>query len=334
MSDEQSASLPASYRAWVWRAGSDPRSLVVESVPMQAAEPGSVIVRNAAIGLNPVDWKVLGGQLLGWQPGKVPGVDGAGVVAAVGDGVPAGWLGRRVAYHQSLARPGSFAEYTPVALRALMRLPEALDFDIAAGFPCPALTAWMAIEKLPIRPGQALLVSGAGGAVGQYLVQMASSRGFAVTAMCNPRHWTRLQGLGASACLSGPLGADHCWADDGGPRFFAAIDSVGADHAALVAPSLLANGHLVCIQGRLEQWPCEPFGRALSLHEVALGALHRFGDDASWERLTSAGEGMLADIAAKRLQPEGLVVRGFMDLPHLLQDLKCRQFSGKPVVRI
>ncbi|WP_231755400.1 alcohol dehydrogenase catalytic domain-containing protein [Bordetella sp. N] len=299
---------------------------------MPRPEPGQLLVRNRMIGLNPVDWKVLDGKLPSWQTGHIPGVDGAGVVAAVGAGIPAEWLGRRVAYHTTLHGHGSFAEYTPVAARALLRLPDAVDDEVAASFPCPALTAWLAIDKVPVKPRQPLLVSGAGGAVGQYLVQFAVARGFTVTVMANARHWDRLRALGASDCIAGPLADKQDWSGD--RRFFAVIDTVSGDHATRMAAALRANGHLVCIQDRVPQWPCPPFGLTLSMHEVALGALHVHGDDADWAQLTAAGARMLDDLAQGQLQSEPRVIRDFAELASLLNALKHRDFSGKPLVRV
>ncbi|WP_322045075.1 zinc-binding dehydrogenase [Paraburkholderia sp. J67] len=322
----------AMHRAWTWHGSADPLDLKLVRVPTPAPAAGQVLVRNAAIGLNPVDWKVLGGALVDWQAGHVPGVDGAGEVVALGAGVSADWLGRRVVWHTSLHRHGSFAEHTPVDARALLRLPDALDYETAASFPCPALTAWLAIDKVPVKPGQPLLVSGAGGAVGQYLIQLAVARGFVVTAMANARHRERLLALGAADCIDGPLADSAAWS--GGQRYFAVIDTVSGDHAARMADALRANGHLVCVQDRVAQWPCEPFGRTLSMHEVALGALHQHGDDDAWAQLRSEGEQMLAAVAEGRLEPQARVVRGFDALAELLDALRSRNFAGKPVVRI
>lgn len=321
------------HRAWVWKGSASPVDLTLERIAIPELGAGDVLVRNAVIGLNPVDWKVLSPGLANWAPGHVPGVDGAGTAIAVGDDLPESWLGQRVAYHQSLDRPGSFAEYTPVAARALMRLPDDLDSVAAASFPCPGLTAWLALEKLALRPGMPLLVSGSGGAVGGYLVQLATLRGLAVTAMCNPRHWDRMRALGAIDCIAGPLGPDQ-ERPDTKTAFAAIIDSVDADHAARLTSALKANGHIVSIQGRISDWPCPPFGRALSMHEVALGALHRWGDDDDWLHLTDAGEQMLFEIAKGRLRAEQPVVREFSELAQFLDDLRNRQFSGKPLIRL
>lgn len=318
------ASVPAAYKGWGWQNGHDPLDLRLQNVAVPPLAAGEVLVRNAVIGLNPVDWKVLG-HIDGWPPGHVPGVDGAGVVVAVGQNVSASWLGQRVAYHQNLHCAGSFAEYTPLVARALMRVPEALDFATAASFPCPGLTAWQAIEKIPLHESAPVLISGAGGAVGLYLVQLAVERGFSVSAICHERHWDRLKSLGASRCVAEPEALK-------GLSFYAVIDSVGPVRATQLAPRVDANGHLVCIQGRAPQWPFPAFEQAISLHEVALGALHRYGSDAAWARLTAAGERMLEQLASGAMEPEAQVRRDFSGLPELLEALRQRSFSGKPLV--
>lgn len=322
------------HLAWTWHGSAEPEDLKLERIAIPHLNAGDVLVRNAVVGLNPVDWKVLSPGLIDWEKGHIPGVDGAGTVVALGDGVDKQWLGKRVAYHQSLAKPGSYAEHTPVAARALLPLPDKLSFEIAASIPCPALTAWLAIEKLPIKPGASLLISGAGGAVGHYLVQFAAARGFALTAMCNPRHWSRLQAMGAEVCIEGPLQPTQSWPKEQNSTFFAVIDSVNEDHAARLTPALKANGHIISIQGRLSEWPCAPFGRTLSMHEVALGALHWYGDDDDWKNLTAAGAQILQDLAENRLKAEETVTVDFNQLPQLLNKLRHRQFSGKPVVHI
>jgi NADPH:quinone reductase-like Zn-dependent oxidoreductase len=324
--------VPDRYRVWSWQKSADPCDLLLEERPLPVPEPGELLVRNEAIGLNPVDWKVLDRDLVSWQRGHIPGVDGAGTVVALGPDVGPAWLGRRVAYHQSLGRHGSFAEYVPIAAQVLLPMPDALPMATAAGVPCPALTAWLAVDKLPDLSGEPMLVSGAGGAVANYLVQFARLRGWLVTAMCNPRHWERLLSLGASAVRPGPLAPGEVWADEA--PFTAVVDSINGDHAARLASTLYGNGHLVAIQGRVAQWPDPPFTRAISLHEVALGALHVHGDAHAWARLTASGERILAAIAEGSLVPEPTVEGTFDTLPAMLDGLRHRDFSGKPVVTL
>ena len=325
------ASLPSQYSAWSWQHGDGVQALALTMKTPVAPGAHEVWIRNEVIGLNPVDWKVLGDAELGWQPGHVPGVDGAGTVVAVGEQVAAAWLGQRVVYHQNLLADGSFAEYTRVAAHTLMRVPAGLDMATAASFPCPALTAWQALNKIPCPAQSYVLISGAGGAVGHYLTQLAVRRGLHVFALCHPRHWDRLAQLGAEHFIASV--SDDSFAA-AGQIFDAVIDAVSEEHAASLVPSLRANGHLVCIQGRLSQWPNSPFDRSLSMHEVALGALHQFGDEQAWHQLTRAGEQLLDDLDSGELIAERLVVGDFAGLPVLLDELKHRTFSGKPLIRL
>lgn len=318
-----SVTVPENYRAWVWNAGDNPLDLQCISRETPVPEAGEVLVRNAVIGLNPVDWKVLG--MTGWQPGKIPGCDGAGEVVALGQGVAEGWLGQRVCYHTHIPRHGSFAECTPVKVRALMRVPPSLGLDAAASVPCPALTAHLALAKLPAKAGT-LLVSGAGGAVGHYLVQFAVRAGWNVTARCHPRHHATLSAFGAVCILHEE--------DPGTAVFDAAVDLKSPESAQTLFPALRANGHLVCVQGRVPGWGTNPFAECISLHEVALGALHAVGDEACWRDLMQTGETILAGIAAGLFVPETLYVRDFPDLAQYLYALKHRSFSGKPLIRV
>lgn len=321
--------LATTHRAFTWQGSTNPAELQLTECPVPQPEAGDVLIRNVVIGLNPVDWKVLGGSLVNWQPGHVPGVDGAGVVVAVGEGVPATWIGQRVAYHQDLARHGSFAEHTPVKARAVLRIPADVSWEDAAGLPCPGLTAWLALEKLP-GACQTLLVGGAGGSVAHHLVQLAVRRGLHVTALSNPRHAQRLTALGVAQCLPGPLGSP--W--QAPERFDAVIDMVNAQHAAWLAPALRTNGHLVCVQDRLAASPIAPFTRTLSLHEVALGASHPYGDERTWQELVDAGERMFAALGRGQWQPDSVNVVPFEQLANHLHGLQLRSYGGKGLVRV
>ncbi|MGL5239759.1 MAG: alcohol dehydrogenase catalytic domain-containing protein [Kluyvera ascorbata] len=75
------------HLAWTWQNSAEPHDLQLERIAIPQPAAGDVLVRNQVIGLNPVDWKVLTPGLVDWQTGHVPGVDGAGTVVALGEGV-------------------------------------------------------------------------------------------------------------------------------------------------------------------------------------------------------------------------------------------------------
>lgn len=318
------ASLPNQCKAWVWHGNQFPSDLKLKSVPIPTLHSDDVLVQNQAIGLNPVDWKVLD-----MKTGSVPGVDGAGVVVAVGENVSTSLIGLRVDYHQDLRRSGSFAEYTPIKATTLIPLPETMDYATAASIPCPALTAWQALEKIPVKPNRTLLISGAGGSVGHYLTQLAAARGFIVSVLANPRHREHLTALGAHHFLDN---RQWCELLQQEPNFYAVIDAVSPERAYELAPLVTANGHLVAIQGRTEQWPTQPFSQAISLHEVALGALHQYGNDSDWQELTNAGKHLLRHIASGQLRAEQIHISGFTELAQKLDALKNRNFTGKLII--
>lgn len=109
--------------------------------------------------------------------------------------------------------------------------------------------------------------------------------------------------------------------------------TIDRNHAARLAHTLYANGHLVAIQGRAAHWPDPPFTRAISLHEVAVGALHVHDDPHAWARLTASGERIFAAIAEGSLMPEPTVEGRFDALPAMLEGLRHRDFSGEHVVK-
>ena len=123
-----------------------PEVLVVEDVPRPEPAPTEVLVRVAAAGVNPVDWKVrAGGGLLGEPPFTV-GWDVAGVVEAAGSGVT--WLaaGDRVFGMPRFPREAAcYAEYVVSPSRQLARIPDGLDDVEAAAVPLAGLTAWQSL---------------------------------------------------------------------------------------------------------------------------------------------------------------------------------------------
>lgn len=320
--------MPNDYLAWGWTPGAGLDGLQPIRKPLPTPGPGEILVANRAVALNPVDWKICEWGHPAWHQGTVPGVDGMGVVAAVGEGVDLP-LGSRVAYHQSLTRDGSFAEYCLADASLVMPVPAHLDDAAAAAIPCPAMTAWQALAKVPNGPSRDVLVIGAGGAVGFYLVQLAVQRGLQVWATASPRHHATLKALGV-------VGAFDYRASDWQAQLQAALgerplhalfDTVSGAHAASLAPLLGYNGHLVCIQDRQESAPLPAFSTAISLHEVALNSIHAHGRLLDRQHLKTQGQLLLQQVADGLLVAPKRQTFDFAELPQALRQLK----EGKPV---
>ncbi|TEA59314.1 zinc-binding dehydrogenase [Pseudomonas sp. CH235] len=327
--------MQTDYAAWAWTSGQGLDGLTLTRKPLRQPGPGQVLVANRAIALNPVDWKIIEWGHPAWSTGRVPGVDGMGVVVAAGAGVTL-QPGSRVAYHQSLANDGSFAEYCLLDAATVLSVPAALDDAAAASLPCPGLTAWQAVEKVPANGAADVLVIGAGGAVGLLLVQLAVQRGWRVWATASGAHHAKLKALGAVGVFDyrEPDWQTALATSLGERRLHAVFDTVSGAHAAKMADLLGYNGHLVCIQDRQESAPLPAFTTAISLHEVALNSFHVHASLHDRQTLRRNGEHLLQALLDGSLVGPALQMFNFDELPQALRALKDGAGGGKWVTRL
>ncbi|MHB1905740.1 MAG: zinc-binding dehydrogenase [Acidimicrobiales bacterium] len=159
---------------------------------------GDVVVEVAAAGLNAADLLQRRGLYPAppGVPADVPGLELAGRVAAVGEGVDGSWVGRRVA---ALTGGGAQATHCAVPLEHLLEVPEGVSLLEAGGFPEAFCTAHDAlVTQAALVEGERLLVTGAAGGVGCAAVQIGRALGASVVALTrDPRHDEALRTLGA-----------------------------------------------------------------------------------------------------------------------------------------
>lgn len=155
--------------------------------------PGEVRVRIAVSGVNPTDWKSRTTAAPTEGDEIVPNQDGAGVVDVVGEGVDSVSVGDRVwvFYAQAGGPTGTAQESTVLPATRVVRLPEGIDFDVAASLGVPAVTAHRALTVHQEGPsslepgaleGRRVLVQGGAGAVGHAAIQLARWAGATVIA--------------------------------------------------------------------------------------------------------------------------------------------------------
>ncbi|WP_369218005.1 NADP-dependent oxidoreductase [Streptomyces flavofungini] len=177
-----------------------PDVLRLEDAEEPHAGPGQIRVAVRAAGVNPVDWRIREGQKLSAHPIELPagvGLDAAGVVDEIGEGVEGVAVGDRVFGEGS----ATYAEFA--VLGAWARMPEGLSFQEAAGYPSVVETALRVIGETGVRPGQTLLVSGASGGVGSAVLQIARERGITVIGTAGAANQEYLRDLGALATTYG-----------------------------------------------------------------------------------------------------------------------------------
>jgi NADPH:quinone reductase len=221
---------------------------VLSLVEIDPAAPGAgeVAVDVRAAGVNPADWKRYSGAW-GDDPSALPlriGFEAAGEVVDVGSGVEdlepgAPVIGYRV--------DGAYAERLVVPRSALVRKPETLSWEQAAGLLLAGATAVHAITATAIAEGETLLVHAAAGGVGSMAVQLAQARGARVIGTASPPSHDYVAALGAEAVAYGPGLADRvrALAPDG---VDAAVDAVGGDEAVDVSLEVVPDrGRIVTL---------------------------------------------------------------------------------------
>jgi NADPH2:quinone reductase len=155
-----------------------PEVLTWESVDLPAPAAGEATVRHAAVGLNFIDTY----HRTGLYPLPLPsgiGLEGAGVVEAIGPGVTEVQVGDRVAYAGGPI--GAYAEARNIPAHRLLKLPDAISFDTAAAMMLQGLTAAYLLRKTyRVQPGDAVLIHAAAGGVGLIACQWAKALGATV----------------------------------------------------------------------------------------------------------------------------------------------------------
>lgn len=170
---------------------------VADTAPEYPAN-GMVRVRHVAVGVNFIDIY----HRLGLYPlplPAVPGVEGAGVVDAIGDGVTGFAIGDRVAY--AGAPVGAYAQARTIPAARLIRLPDDISFRDAAASMLKGLTAHMLLTRTwPVKAGDTLLIHGAAGGLGSMLVRWAKHLGARVIGTAGSQE---------KAAIALGYGADH-----------------------------------------------------------------------------------------------------------------------------
>ncbi|MGY2700873.1 NADP-dependent oxidoreductase [Nocardioides sp. HB32] len=202
------------FRAAVVRTPGGPDAIELVDLPVRDPAPGEIRVRVAAAPVNPVDLAVADGYFHGIglidQPDRTGlGWDFSGTVEAAGEGVDLP-VGTRVAglvggFDRDF---GTYAEQLVLSASDVGLVPADLDLVAAATLPLNALTAAQLVDLLGDGGGRSLLVTGAAGAVGGYVVPMALERGWRVTGLARAADAEFMRGLGADFTAAAEPGWD------------------------------------------------------------------------------------------------------------------------------
>lgn len=264
------------------------------------AKPGHVVVRVAATSVNTVDTMIraMGHDLAPLAPAlpAVLGMDFAGTVEAVGDGVEGFAVGDDVyGCAGGLSDlQGALAEYISADARLIAHKPKSLSMREAAAIPLVGITAYEGLTRATVGTGQKVLVHGGAGGVGHLAVQIAAALGAQVYSTGHGEEQLEvIRNYGATAIdfkdqSVGEYVAEHT--DDAG--FDVVFDSVGGANLTNSFEAAALNGHVATTVAMTELDLTPAHFKGLSLHVVfmLIPMLHDFRRDAHGEILAKLAE--------------------------------------------
>jgi NADPH:quinone reductase-like Zn-dependent oxidoreductase len=315
--------------------------------PVPAPGPGEIVVDMEAASLNYRDLMTVVGYAGGFPLPLIPFSDGAGTVAAVGDGVTRVGVGDRVcplffqswlegpvtaeARYRPLGGPlsGVLQQKMLVEADGVSKFPAHLSFEEASTLPCTGLTAWRAVTiEAPVGPGDTVLVQGTGG-VSIYALQFAKARGATVIATSSSdEKLARAKALGADHLINYKTTPD--WGRvaremTGGKGVDVVVEVGGENTLNQSFDAARVGGHIVVI-GVLGGYASPVmipvvFGKNLHIHGISVGSREQFDD-------------MAAHIAQWKLKPVVDKVFPWGELREALKLMQAGGHFGKIVVAV
>ncbi len=298
-------------KAIVFYRHGDPDVLEVAELPTPHPGPGEVLVRVRACAMNHLDlWVRRGIAALRLEMPHIPGSDVAGVVAEVGPEVSGVEVGDRVVVNATLScgqcefclrgednrcRQGSilgehvrggYAEYVVVPARNVLKLPEGFPFEEAAAASLVFLTAWhMLITRGALRPGEDVLIVGAGGGVNTAALQIAKLAGARVIVVAsNAEKAERARALGADHVIDRSQEPDWSravWQWTGKRGVDVVVDNVGQATWMKSIRALRPGGRMLVVGATSGPSPEDfdiryVFSRQISILGSTMGTQHDF----------------------------------------------------------
>jgi NADPH2:quinone reductase len=319
--------------AMIMHEAGGPEVLRPETVTVGEPGPGQVRLRQTAVGVNFHDIYVRSGLYQTLTLPGIPGLEAAGVVDAVGEGVTAFAAGDRVAY--TSGNYGAYADQRLIDAGRLVRLPDDIDDVLVAGMMVRGLTARILLtDVFPVREGSVILVQAAAGGVGQLLCQWARHLGASVIGTVGSQD--KAERARRHGCHHVILYREQNLVDTvqqltGGRGVDVAYDSVGKDTFYDSLACLAPRGHLVNF-GQ-SSGPVEP----LAMPRLAAGSFtvvrpmlgHYTADPADRD---AAADAFFQALRDGILTPDDPVRYALQDVGQAHDDMEARRTHGAVVL--
>ncbi len=311
-----------------------PEALVWTEVGVGEPGPGQVLLRQTAVGLNFIDIYHRTG--LYPQPGPfIPGVEGAGVVEAVGPEVEGLKPGDRVGYAGPI---GAYAEVRLIAADRLVKLPDEISDEQAAAMLLQGMTAHMLLRKVhAVQSGETILVHAAAGGVGLILCQWAAALGATVIGTVSTDEKAEL--ARAHGCAHAIVTSRQDFVAEveritDGERLPVVYDSIGRDTFLRSLDCLRPRGLMVSFGNA--SGPVEPFSPLLLSQKGSLFLTRPtlFNYIASRAELETAAAELFAMVSSGRLKVEIRQRFALRDAAEAHRALEARKTAGSTVLTV
>lgn len=309
-----------------------PEEMKFEQVDLPPPGPGQVRLRQTAVGLNFIDVYTRTGLYPGQTP-AVLGVEAAGVVEALGEGVSSLKVGDRVVYN---GVGGAYASHRNAPADRMVRLPDTISDEDAAAVFLKGLTVWMlTFEIRRVQPGETILVWAAAGGVGSILVPWANAQGARVIGVVSTPDKAAL--AKAYGCEETILASEDVAARvkdlTGGKGVPVVYDSVGKTSAEPSLKSLQPRGWFITYgnaSGPADPIPPARLNQGGSLIMTRPGLFHFTKDRADLERGSAALWGAMRSGAVKADVRQRFALKDAADAHRALE---ARQTIGATVLK-
>jgi NADPH2:quinone reductase len=321
-------------KAIVCTAFGPPGDLVFSDVPSPDPGPGAVKVAVVAAGLNFPDVLIVQGKYQVKPPFPFsPGAEVAGTVIEVGSGVTSVRVGDRV---MALCTTGGFAEEAVAPEASVFPIPPGMSFESAAAFPLTYGTTYHAlVDRAEIRPGETLLVTGAGGGVGLAAIQLGVALGARVIAAASSREKldaARASGAAETIDYASESLVDRIKALTNGDGADVVYDAVGGDVFDACLRGIAWGGRLLIVGFAAGRIPEIPANRLLLRGASAVGVF--WGSFAArFPKENRANFDRLFELAAAgRIAPTIVSRYRLADAASAIVDMENRKIVGKAVI--
>lgn len=310
-----------------------PEVMELREVDVPQPRPGQVRLKVEAVGINFADALNVGGQYLtAPKLPYTPGMELAGTVDALGEGVSGVQVGQRVA---ALGGTGGLAEYAVVPAAGLVPVPESFTPAQAAAFPVSYMTAYHALKTLGRgEAGEWVLVQAAAGALGTASVQLAGALGMKVIALASTDEKLQIaRDLGADVTIlqDDPERVQKVREAAGGSGVPLILEVVGGTRFGESLKMAADRGRIIFIGNASREEatlnPVSLMKRNLTVTGLWLTSLMQ---DA--EAVAAAAQGLTPLIASGRVVPQVGPTYALADSPRAFQDILDRKTTGKVII--